>query len=88
LESFFTVLFPRDESQFKALFTTRGAIQDFIEADKLQPTADFATEEMKSDFVSRFKKDGYTGPFNWYKSFVFNHHWPDEKGIFIEQFFE
>jgi hypothetical protein len=54
---------------------------EFIKADKKEPTADWATDDMRKKFIERFSKDGFTGPFNWYKAIVFNHHWEHDKSI-------
>lgn len=81
LESFFTVLYPKDESQFKALFGNHEAMQEYVKADKKQPTQDWITEKMRTSFIDQFKRDGFTGPFNWYKAIVFNHHWNHDKGV-------
>lgn len=81
LESFFTVLYPKDESQFKGLFGNHEAMQEYVKADKKQPTQNWMTDEMRTSFIERFKRDGFTGPFNWYKAIVFNHHWNHDKGV-------
>ena len=81
LPSFLAALFPADDSRFTALMGHQGALQEWVEADRIQDTKDFATDDMRKAYIARFKKDSFTGPLNYYKAFVGLHHWNHEKEL-------
>lgn len=69
LESLFTVLHGHPDSWLDTVCKHDG-VKEFLLQDKKQPTEPYATEEMKSDFITRFKRDGFAAPTCWYKAMV------------------
>jgi len=84
VESFFTVLFAKDEAAFKALFTDHEAMRSFIEADKKQPVADWVTDDMRKSFIGYHQQHGFASPLNIYHVLK-GTHYAHEKNFPIEK---
>ena len=70
LESFWTILHGEPESWLQTLCAPDG-IRNFLLADKRQPVQAYATEELKQEWLGQFKRDGFNGPLNYYRSTAF-----------------
>lgn len=57
--------------QFKELFCAPDALRKFLAGGLRLQVQEYATEEMRKVFVTRFEKDGFEAPLCWYKSQVF-----------------
>jgi len=63
------------------------ALEDFIRNDRRQPLKDYARDPaFKEEWLSRFKRDGMTGPLNWYRAMQSNIHWDVEMKIPQERY--
>lgn len=56
----------------RELFTQPGNFRRALEQDRLLPLHPSVTEEEKQRWIARMKRDGFNGPFNYYRAFI-NH---------------
>ena len=56
-------------------------MREWLTQGKRQEVQDYATEEVREEFVERFTRDGFEGPQCWYKAQVKNFNHEDEKGV-------
>lgn len=62
------------------VFCHPGVFEDFLRNDKRRSIKEFAQEpRFKEEFLARYKRDGLTGPLNWYHAFRNNIRWEIEK---------
>ena len=81
MNSLFDAMHGRDRGSMKKIFCSEGAMREWLSQGKRQGVQDYATEEMRAEFVERFTKDGFEGPQCWYKAQVKNFNHEDEKGV-------
>ena len=67
LESFWTVLHGEPETWLETLCAPDG-LRNFLLADKRQPVQAYATEARKQEWLGQFRRDGFDGPLNYYRS--------------------
>src|SRR6202000_666890 len=70
LESFWTAIHGEPETWLELLCAPDG-LRNFLLADKRQPVQAYATEERKRVWMDQFKRDGFDGPLNYYRSTAF-----------------
>jgi soluble epoxide hydrolase/lipid-phosphate phosphatase len=74
-----------DGNALEDLFCHRGALEKFLRKGKQLPVSGFASSPaMKEAWISRLRRDGFTGPLNWYKAQVHDVHLEVEKDIPVE----
>ena len=82
LDSFWTVLHGNRQGWMKDLFCVRGAMRDYLLADKRIPLQEFAEDpKWKTDFMERFKEGGFAAPLCWYKATARGYNYEVEKDI-------
>ncbi|KAE9973454.1 hypothetical protein BLS_003603 [Venturia inaequalis] len=75
-----------DGNTMEDLLCHKGALEKFIREGKIVPTKAYADSALKEEWISRFRRDGFTGPLNWYKAQAGNHHFDVEKDVPKERF--
>ncbi|QDS67816.1 hypothetical protein FKW77_007156 [Venturia effusa] len=69
------------------LLCHKGALERSIREGKPMPVKAYAeSPALKEEWISRFRRDGFTGPLNWYKAQAANHHYNVEKDIPKDRF--
>ncbi|KAL5500922.1 hypothetical protein ACEPAH_9309 [Sanghuangporus vaninii] len=85
LESLFTLLYSSDDSLTQH-WCPEGALEEWLLADKKSSQL-IISEEEKRFYIDFFSKNGFAGPFCWYKATVFNLNAADEADIPQDAFF-
>lgn len=79
--------FNGDGNAMEDLLCHKGALEKFIREGKSMPMKAYAdSPALKEEWISRFRRDGFTGPLNWYRAQVGNHHYDVEKDLPKERF--
>jgi soluble epoxide hydrolase/lipid-phosphate phosphatase len=86
LESLFTALHAKKLDHMKETFTTEDGMRNYLLLDTRQELAEYATLKMQEGFVSRFQRDGFEAPLQWYRATKENVHWGVEQMIPEERF--
>lgn len=82
IESFWTVLHGNRPDWMRDMFCIRGAMRDFLEADKRVPVHEYAdNKHMQDNFIARYRRDGFEGPLCWYKALKENVHFESDKDL-------
>ena len=80
VESFFTALHG-DPASWMELLCKKDGLKEYLLADKKQDVQEYATKEMRAEFVSRFSRDGFEGPLLWYQALLEGRHVEAEKRV-------
>jgi len=76
-----------DGNTMEDLLCQKGALEKFLREGKTLPVKGYAkSPALKEEWISRMKRDGFTGPLNWYKAQNQNVHHDMEKDIPPERF--
>lgn len=83
LERFYTAVHGSPDHWMRKILCVPGALENYMTSTDSVTLASYATSPenafYRDDFLSRYRRDGFTGPLNWYKAQVSNHHWDVEK---------
>jgi soluble epoxide hydrolase/lipid-phosphate phosphatase len=71
-ESLWCAIHSVNEDLRRNLYSTKGALQSFLEEDKKSPFRSYEAVErdLKSEWLTRVEKNGFEGPLCWYKAIV------------------
>ncbi|KAF2213522.1 hypothetical protein CERZMDRAFT_39496 [Cercospora zeae-maydis SCOH1-5] len=71
-ESLWCALHSVREDLRSSLYSTKGALQSFLEDDKKSAVRDYdvAGRDLKSEWLARMENNGFEGPLCWYKAIV------------------
>lgn len=83
LESFWTALHGNRNNWLRDIFCTRGAVREYLEADRRVELREYAREGngWREEYMARMGECGFAAPFNWYKVYVLNLNWEKERHI-------
>ncbi|KUL82401.1 hypothetical protein ZTR_10326 [Talaromyces verruculosus] len=65
-----SMLYSTTPEDWKAHMGTEGAAKEWVSSGKVSPPPTWMSGEEVATHVEIFKNGGYTGPLNWYKSFI------------------
>ena len=83
IESFFTILHASPEKWIDVLCTKDG-LKNYLLEDRREEVLPYATKEMREEFVTRFSRDGFTGPLLWYQALLEGQYLETEKKVVSE----
>jgi len=86
IESAVSMLYPHDPRVWVTNMAPKGALKEWMLADKMMPTASYITEEEKQMVIQTLLKNGLAGPLCWYKVHVHGAYTEDYKGIPPERY--
>ena len=80
VESFFTALHG-EPSSWMELLCRKDGLREYLMEDQKQDVLEYATEEMRAEFVERFSNDGFEGPLLWYQALIEGRHLEKEREV-------
>jgi soluble epoxide hydrolase/lipid-phosphate phosphatase len=81
-ESLYTVLHGDEEDWMIKMFSTRGAMREYLLQDKTVPLKKYAQDPgLRETWLKRMQRDGFEGPQNWYCCMVQGYQFNVEKEI-------
>ena len=81
IESVFTMMHRAKQDHMLDTLCTPDGMKNYLLANTKDPTAAYATPEMRRAFVVRMARDGFTAPSCWYTATLENRNYPVEKDL-------
>ncbi|KAF9058455.1 Alpha/Beta hydrolase protein [Rhodocollybia butyracea] len=86
IESFYSLLFPKDPMVWKTDLAPRGKSREWIERNKQGPRAGFWTDSERENHKINLLQRGLQGPLNWYRGRLTGMNNEDESKIPVESY--
>lgn len=84
-ESLFTALHAEPEAWMSTLCAKDG-LKTWLEQDKKGPVQEYATSQMREDFIKRMAQDGFESPLCYYRALLNGHFFDQDKQLPEERY--